>query len=178
MLEAVEESVFCLLEVIEMMRCILLCMLEVAEVVCFVLEAVEVVLGSLEVLKVMRWMRRMLLPMPEAVEVAHLLLEAVNNMLHVLEMLEACAVCYFYMLEVVEGVCCVPERHARCSPFAGGAGDALCCSEYRRPWRAYAMCWARWRLCFMCLRRWKCSLRATLYAGSRRRECVLFAGGN
>ena len=117
MLEAVEESVFCLLEVIEMMRCILLCMLEVAEVVCFVLEAVEVVLGSLEVLKVMRWMRRMLLPMPEAVEVAHLLLEAVSNMLHVLEMLEACAVCYFYMLEVVEGVCCVPECHTRCSPL-------------------------------------------------------------
>jgi hypothetical protein len=62
MLEAVEEGVFCLLEVIEMMRCMLLCILEIVEVVCFVLEAVEVVFGSLEVLKVMRWMRRMLLP--------------------------------------------------------------------------------------------------------------------
>ena len=47
----------------------------------------------------------MLLPMPEAVEVAHLLLEAVNNMLHVLEVLEACAVCYFYMLDAVEDAC-------------------------------------------------------------------------
>ena len=112
------------------------------------------------------------------VEVMLRVLEAVDNVLHVLEVLEGMHCVPVHMLKFVEGVLCVPESHARCSPFAGGAGDALCCSEYRRPWRAYAMCWARWRLCFMCLRRWKCSLRATLYAGSRRRECVLFAGGN
>ena len=105
-LEVIRCVLFCMAEVLEVMRRVLLCMLEAAEGEFCLLEVLEVP----EMLEVLEAMHRVLLCMLEAAEGELCLLE---------------------MLEVMRCVLLCIRRLWRVHSFAGGVGvDTMCAALY------------------------------------------------